>query len=189
MVGTGELRDVVDDRAAVFAGRARGSRPVETWNVNRKISLSADNDHRRTRKSADCNWDDVRHARRRSACTEESARGIQVSRRVRLPRLSPAGLRVAIAASGDMRSLYFAKVSHAQSCVDAALRVREVGIGRRPHRETFVGEDYFRIDAVANLILQPLIGIGARLRAQMVFAFEAAVEQARAGPILRRLPT
>src|SRR3984885_13014366 len=66
--------------------------------------------------------------------------------------------------------------------------MREVGVGRRPHRKTFIGENYFRIDAVANLILQPLLGIGAGLRPQMIFALQTVVEQARASPSLGDCP-
>src|SRR5208282_6116030 len=40
----------------------------------------------------------------------------------------------------------------------------------------------------ANLIFQTLLGIRARLRAQMIFASEAAVEQARPRPSLRDCP-
>src|SRR5262249_36488490 len=61
-------------------------------------------------------------------------------------------------------------------------RLREDRVGRGPHGEALVREDDLRVDAVAVLVEQALLWIGAGLLAQLILAFEA-VEADAIGPV------
>jgi hypothetical protein len=61
--------------------------------------------------------------------------------------------------------------------VDAAHGVREHGVGGGPHRQTLVGEDHLRVDAVGVQVAQPLFGFGPRLRTHQVLALEPGLAQ------------
>src|SRR5262252_3679565 len=64
----------------------------------------------------------------------------------------------------------------------AALRLREDRVGRGPHGEPLVREDDLRVDAVAVLVEEALLRIGARLLAQLILALEI-VEADAIGPV------
>lgn len=56
--------------------------------------------------------------------------------------------------------------------VDAALRLREHGVGRCPHGKALIGEDHLSIDPVEIIVPQPVERVGASLGADLVLAFQ-----------------